>query len=480
MKKILGLFFVVVLAGFTAAQTDSVTFNVDMGVQVFNHWFDPATDVLTVSGNFNGWNTTADTLTDGDADTVYTVTIDTFAVNDTLLFKFTVNSGYEGIADNRMHVVTAGSSVYSCYYNDDTTWQVTYPIVVTFQCNMEFESVSGRFDPANDTLSVRGGFNGWGANDIMDPSIGDPNIYEFTTDTLYQNAGDTLHYKFAYIHGAVTNWESGDDKLYGITATDISNGTATTMRTFNDLTLQTVTNQECTIKFTVDMDTARSSISGNPFSQIDNVVLCGANPPLAWPQGGWPDEDSSLTIKMYDDGTMGDLVAGDNIWSRDVVFAQYSPFAVEYKYGANWGLATNEGGNDNESGVGTNHNITLSAFLEGATVENVWSVMGQHTFSVTDVTTELPGIPLTYELAQNFPNPFNPTTSIRFSIPESGLVTLKVYNIMGEEVATLLNEVKNVGNYDVQFDASRLASGVYLYSITSGNFVSTKKMILLK
>ena len=88
MKKMLGLFLVVLVAGFTAAQTDSVTFNVDMGVQVFNHQFDPATDVLTVSGNFNGWNTTADTLTDGDLDTVYTITIDTFAVNDTLWFQF--------------------------------------------------------------------------------------------------------------------------------------------------------------------------------------------------------------------------------------------------------------------------------------------------------------------------------------------------------------------------------------------------------
>ena len=97
-----------------------------------------------------------------------------------------------------------------------------------------------------------------------------------------------------------------------------------------------------------------------------------------------------------------------------------------------------------------------------------------------DVATELPGIPESYDLAQNFPNPFNPSTSIRFSIPEAGLATLRVFNLLGEEVATLVNEYKNVGNYDVQFDASGLTTGVYFYSLSVNNFTSTKKMVLTK
>ena len=382
-----------------------------------------------------------------------------------------------------MHVVTAGSSVYSAYYNDDTTYVTTYPVDITFACNMEFEIVSGRFDPLTDTLSARGSFNGWGSSDILDVSLGDPNIYEVTT-SLYQKEGDTLYYKFAYITSHGTTWENDPNAAYGITASDISGGTAYSLRTFNDATLATVTNYECTILFTVDMDGAVSAISGLPFTSVSNVVLCGANAPLAWPSGGWPTSDSSLTIPLYDDGTNGDVTSGDNIWSTNLTFPQYSPFHIQYKYGANFGIDTsNQGGNDNENSVGTDHFITMTAPMLSGTVENVFGTMGEHTLIdviVSDVANELPGIPVTYELAQNFPNPFNPSTNIRFSIPESGLVKLKVYNVMGEEVATLLNEQKNAGNYEVQFDASRLASGVYFYSIITDNFVSTKKMVLLK
>lgn len=89
-------------------------------------------------------------------------------------------------------------------------------------------------------------------------------------------------------------------------------------------------------------------------------------------------------------------------------------------------------------------------------------------------------LPLKYELSQNYPNPFNPTTIIRYSIINPDLVKIKIYDILGREVNTLVNEFKHVGNYEVQFDASGLASGIYLYRIESGSFIETKKMILLK
>ncbi|HZW38123.1 MAG TPA: T9SS type A sorting domain-containing protein [Ignavibacteriaceae bacterium] len=89
-------------------------------------------------------------------------------------------------------------------------------------------------------------------------------------------------------------------------------------------------------------------------------------------------------------------------------------------------------------------------------------------------------IPLEYNLYSNYPNPFNPSTMIRFSIPQSSFTTLKIYDIEGKEVASLLNEMKSAGNYEVTFNASQLPSGAYFYRIESGNFSSTKKMILLK
>ncbi|MEI7485521.1 MAG: T9SS type A sorting domain-containing protein, partial [Ignavibacteriota bacterium] len=94
-----------------------------------------------------------------------------------------------------------------------------------------------------------------------------------------------------------------------------------------------------------------------------------------------------------------------------------------------------------------------------------------------------------YSLSQNYPNPFNPSTVIRFGIPKSvssprvlggDLVQLKVYDITGREVQTLVNEKLQPGSYEVLFDGSRLTSGVYFYRITADNFIMTKKMLYIK
>ena len=89
-------------------------------------------------------------------------------------------------------------------------------------------------------------------------------------------------------------------------------------------------------------------------------------------------------------------------------------------------------------------------------------------------------IPSSFNLKQNYPNPFNPTTNINFSIPKSGFVTLKVYDMVGQEVAVLVNEVKSAGNYIVGFNASNLPSGAYFYRLESNNVIDTKKMLLVK
>ena len=89
-------------------------------------------------------------------------------------------------------------------------------------------------------------------------------------------------------------------------------------------------------------------------------------------------------------------------------------------------------------------------------------------------------IPLTYNLAQNYPNPFNPITKIRYQIPEPAFVSIKIYDVLGNEIADLVNEEKNAGGFEIDFDGSELTSGIFYYRITAGNFNQTKKMILLK
>jgi len=90
------------------------------------------------------------------------------------------------------------------------------------------------------------------------------------------------------------------------------------------------------------------------------------------------------------------------------------------------------------------------------------------------------GIPKTHSLYQNYPNPFNPSTEIKFDLPKAGIVKLVVYDVLGREVETLLNEYKQAGEFSVQFDAENLASGVYFYRIEANDYTATKKMLLLK
>lgn len=85
-----------------------------------------------------------------------------------------------------------------------------------------------------------------------------------------------------------------------------------------------------------------------------------------------------------------------------------------------------------------------------------------------------------YELSQNFPNPFNPATTINYQLPQDGFVTLKIYDVLGNEVTTLVNEYKNMGSYNINYNASSLSSGVYLYSIRVNDFSATKKLVLMK
>lgn len=99
--------------------------------------------------------------------------------------------------------------------------------------------------------------------------------------------------------------------------------------------------------------------------------------------------------------------------------------------------------------------------------------------SVTGVVNDAE-TPNTFGLSQNYPNPFNPSTAIRFELKSSAFVVLKVYNMLGQEMRTLVNGTKPAGTYEVMFDASGLPSGIYVYSIQAGDFVATRKMILLK
>jgi len=135
--------------------------------------------------------------------------------------------------------------------------------------------------------------------------------------------------------------------------------------------------------------------------------------------------------------------------------------------------------------------ITVSTNLPSSTIaleKKYYTVNTATTLaksSVNDLTIAELDVPTSYALEQNYPNPFNPSTTIHYQIPNAGHVLLKVYDMLGREVATLVDGVKEVGSYSATFDGARLASGVYIMRLVASSqegksFVQTKKMVLMK
>ncbi|MGE5497808.1 MAG: T9SS type A sorting domain-containing protein, partial [Syntrophothermus sp.] len=110
---------------------------------------------------------------------------------------------------------------------------------------------------------------------------------------------------------------------------------------------------------------------------------------------------------------------------------------------------------------------------------NGLSVFREEGVILSDVKKDISS-PESFSLSQNYPNPFNPSTTISYSIPEGRVVILKVYDMLGKEVKMLMNEYKEAGTHSVQFNASTLPSGIYVYTIQAGEFRNSKKLMLLK
>jgi hypothetical protein len=129
--------------------------------------------------------------------------------------------------------------------------------------------------------------------------------------------------------------------------------------------------------------------------------------------------------------------------------------------------------------------VSLGATMNGNTASlassqtySVFAFVGSPT-SVVSVTDGLV-IPAGFQLEQNFPNPFNPSTTIEFNLPQAEFVSLKVFNSLGQEIATIVNGPRQAGNYSIKWDAGLVPSGVYFYRLSAGNFVQTKKLLLLR
>ena len=128
-------------------------------------------------------------------------------------------------------------------------------------------------------------------------------------------------------------------------------------------------------------------------------------------------------------------------------------------------------------GIGLKDSSYFTFNFPAKVKNNIFPFLTNENFMTGITGTELP---ISYSLSQNYPNPFNPTTLINYSLPKSGFAQLKVYDMLGREVATLVNKEQSTGNYKIELNASHLTSGIYFYRLQSGSFTETKKFILLR
>jgi hypothetical protein len=189
-----------------------------------------------------------------------------------------------------------------------------------------------------------------------------------------------------------------------------------------------------------------------------------------------PVELSSFTAQTVDNGVVLN-------WST-ATETNNSGFEVERKSGnsefSKIGFVSGNGTTTNVSSYTFNdNNVDASTYtyrLKQIDFDGSYTYYNEIVVNTDDANLT----PTEFSLAQNYPNPFNPSTKIEFSVPFQTQVTLKIYDIHGSEVRTLVNEVKSAGNHQIQFNASDLASGIYFYKMNAGGFVSSKKLILIK
>ncbi len=464
----------------------SVEFRCNMTIEMRNGEFVRGEKVF-VRGDFNGWSGNDFELKDVDGDSIYSRIFYNFNADQKLTFKFTHthNGGddvWESVGNRTLTVSPLGQNIFTAIWEDACFCTHYKTIQITFTINMELERLSGLFNPLTDTLSVRGSFNGWNKA-IMTPLPDTPDIYKVTTPAVV-SLDEKISFAFFYSPGTweINNFEFPNERFFIVTQEVFNSGSFT----YDAIGFNVHDGnppyfaQDPLIVFKCNTNGGKI-INAPDETEFKTIHIAGSNHPMHWPSGGWPNSDINKVIQLFDDGTHNDAIAGDKIFTNIIQFPRYytGPYIV-YRYGANWGLETNGGGNNNEFSSVSNHKLNMLFSKFNYEVDDTFGVAGYHDF--TDVERIENTVPSTFALQQNFPNPFNPETKISWQLAVRSFVTLKVYDVLGNEVAVLVNEEQSEGNYRVGFNNknNELSSGVYFYQLRAGDFVQTKKMILLR
>ena len=187
---------------------------------------------------------------------------------------------------------------------------------------------------------------------------------------------------------------------------------------------------------------------------------------------------SGITVGDLDNDGDKDIIVGNNASnSLSLYYNNNGVFEYKMRAGGYSGTYSPFYGDFNNDGKGDV--LTIGSIPPSGIGSALVLIKGKNSgLTGTNITGH--EVPSTFNLAQNYPNPFNPSTTIKYDLRSAGIVSLKVYNVIGQQVSVLADGFRNAGTYEVHFDASNLPSGVYFYTIKTNEFTDTKKMLLVK
>jgi hypothetical protein len=479
MNKWIGVSLLALASSAWATQT--ITFQVNMSVQEALGIFTPGTDNVLVRGSFNGWGGTNPTLSAiGNGLYSGTYDMDDAMIGETVEFKF-VKARTDGdvweTVPNRTFVVgdTGAQTIDGGFFDNITEVPSLLDAEITFLMNMEIMIMNGSFQPAEDLIVIRGNnaaIGNWGGAVAMTEVGGNPGHYFLQVQFDQVSASQPIEYKYVILDNgdeSLARWESVANRTIQPTEdwpdvdTDGYYEAVVPEIFFDNVTYDDILSQDVDVTFNVNLNMVETWFNEHPgeanqgitgWDAINYVAICG-------PWNNWPWD---LVPAQYQfANTTGTMFSGT------VAFTEGSARSITYKYGIN--------GSDNESGFQADWVTVIDDAQPTFTINNEFGSLGD-LWGETDVNPV--SRPRMFELGAAYPNPFNPTTSIDFSLEHAAVVDLKVYNMLGEEVATLASGLHDAGNHTTSFNANSLSSGVYFYTLKAGEQSETRKLMLVK
>ncbi|MCK6600214.1 MAG: T9SS type A sorting domain-containing protein [Bacteroidetes bacterium] len=517
------------------ADVYAVHFRVNMQIEKISRGFNPETQKVTVRGSFNGWSA-ADTLKPEtrhddlccglgtyEAENFYSKTIlIPKASAGGQAYKFVYSDAVsttweETIGGNRTFTLSGDTTLYWKCFNNDCGYGCLYParwFEVRFEANMAKAINTNGFNPQSDTLIAVAGFLGTAAKPVefeLHPSSG--TVYT-GADSVFSHFNNTVFYKYFKKSGSIRIEESFLDfyndqpqinaPLYrkiempsgGTSVSVWDNDKSDDSPHRQPLFRSSVPMADSTqvilhvdlrpvfffVKQLGDSLSYSPPISNNYLTEknIDLQRLFCASPTFCWMcMGPWAPPE------MNDNGLDGDKIAGDSVYSLTMKVKKGELSSVEYQLAFGW--SPNESSFlytrfHNLEQIPVNEFSCQFGEIEPDRYRNdkgFWDFNSKK--GVVTSVKDIPGseIPKKVKVSA-FPNPFNPATLISCTVPISGRLILKVYDLQGRQVAVLLDEVRPAGVHQVPFRAEGLSSGVYLVRMQAGNRQESLKVMLVK